>query len=72
MAVMEGKAGDIIFRVDQSLNTLVHFRNQKYLIAKNGQSGAGNKKTGQDADDLIVLVPKGTIIFDALSEKVSL
>jgi GTP-binding protein len=65
-----GKGGDIIFRVDQSLNTLVHFRNQKYLIAKNGQSGAGNKKTGQDADDLIVLVPKGTIIFDALSEKV--
>ena len=30
----------------------------------------GNKKTGQDADDLIVLVPKGTIIFDALSEKI--
>ena len=65
-----GKGGDIIFRVDQNLNTLVHFRNQKYLIAKNGSSGAGNKKTGQDADDLIVLVPKGTIIFDALSDKV--
>ena len=65
-----GKGGDIIFRVDQSLNTLVHFRNQKYLIAKNGNSGAGNKKTGQDADNLIVLVPKGTIIFDALSEKI--
>ena len=65
-----GKGGDIIFRVDQNLNTLVHFRNQKYLIAKNGHSGAGNKKTGQDADDLIVLVPKGTIIFDALSDKV--
>ena len=29
-----GKGGDIIFRVDQNLNTLVHFRNQKYLIAK--------------------------------------
>ena len=65
-----GRGGDIIFRVDQNLNTLVHFRNQKYLIAKNGRSGAGNKKTGQDADDLIVLVPKGTIIFDALSDKV--
>ena len=49
-----GKGGDIIFRVDPNLNTLVHFRNQKYLIAKNGHSGAGNKKTGQDADDLIV------------------
>ena len=65
-----GKGGDIIFKVDQSLNTLIHFRNLKYLIAKNGHTGMGNKKTGQDADDLIVLVPKGTIIFDALSEKV--
>ena len=65
-----GKGGDIIFRVDQNLNTLVHFRNQKYLIAKNGQSGAGNKKTGQDADDLVIFVPKGTIVFDALSNKV--
>ena len=65
-----GKGGDIIFRVDPNLNTLVHFRNQKYLIAKNGKTGSGNKKTGQDADDLVVLVPKGTIIFDALSEKI--
>jgi GTP-binding protein len=48
---------------------LVNFRNQKYLIAKNGQSGAGNKRTGQDAEDLIVMVPKGTVIFDSISNK---
>jgi GTP-binding protein len=47
----------------------VHFRNQKYLIAKNGQSGAGNKKTGQDAEDLVVMVPKGTVIFDSISNQ---
>jgi len=64
-----GKGGDVIFRVDPNLNTLVNFRNQKYLIAKNGQSGAGNKKTGQDAEDLIVMVPKGTVIFDSMSNK---
>ena len=58
-----GKGGDIIFRVDQSLNTLVHFRNQKYLIAKNGQSGAGNKKTGQDADNLSYFCSKGNNRF---------
>ena len=64
-----GKGGDVIFRVDPNLNTLVNFRNQKYLIAKNGQSGAGNKKTGQDAEDLVVMVPKGTVIFDSISNK---
>ena len=64
-----GKGGDIIFRVDSNLNTLVHFRNQKYLIAKNGQPGAGNKKTGQDAEDLVVMVPKGTVIFDSISNQ---
>ena len=64
-----GKGGDVIFRVDPNLNTLVNFRNQKYLIAKNGQSGAGNKKTGLDAEDLIVMVPKGTVIFDSISNK---
>lgn len=65
-----GKGGDIIFRVDSNLNTLVNFRNQKYLIAKNGESGSGKKKTGADADDLIVLVPKGTVIFDLKSNKI--
>ena len=64
-----GKGGDVIFRVDPNLNTLVNFRNQKYLIAKNGQSGAGNKKTGHDAEDLVVMVPKGTVIFDSISNK---
>ena len=64
-----GKGGDVIFRVDPNLNTLVNFQNQKYLIAKNGQSGAGNKRTGQDADDLLVMVPKGTVIFDSISNK---
>ena len=64
-----GKGGDVIFRVDPNLNTLVNFRNQKYLIAKNGQSGAGNKRTGQDAEDLIIMVPKGTVVFDSISNK---
>tara|TARA_A100001011_G_scaffold128938_1_gene135939 strand:+ start:57 stop:1070 length:1014 start_codon:yes stop_codon:yes gene_type:complete len=65
-----GKGGDVIFRVDPNLNTLVNFRNLKYLIAKNGKSGEGSKRTGQDADDLIVMVPKGTVIFDSVSNKV--
>tara|TARA_B100001287_G_scaffold275399_1_gene282908 strand:- start:404 stop:1423 length:1020 start_codon:yes stop_codon:yes gene_type:complete len=65
-----GKGGDIIFQVDPNLNTLVNFRNIKYLAAKNGEPGAGNKRTGQDAKNLIIKVPKGTVIFDSLTNKV--
>ena len=54
-----GKGGDIIFKVDPNLNTLVNFRNIKYLIADNGGAGAGKKRTGQDAKNLVVKVPKG-------------
>ena len=65
-----GKGGDIIFQVDPNLNTLVNFRNIKYLSAKNGEPGAGNKRTGQDAKNLIVKVPKGTVIFDSITNQV--
>ena len=65
-----GKGGDIIFQVDPNLNTLLNFRNIKYLIAKNGEAGSGNKRTGQDAKNLIIKVPKGTVIFDSLTNKV--
>ena len=65
-----GRGGDIIFKVDSNLNTLVNFRNIKYLIADNGGAGAGNKRTGQDAKNLVVKVPKGTVIFDSLSNKI--
>ena len=65
-----GKGGDIIFQVDPNLNTLVNFRNIKYLTAKNGEPGAGNKRTGQDGKNLIIKVPKGTVVFDSISDKV--
>ena len=65
-----GKGGDIIFKVDPNLNTLINFRNIKYLIADNGGAGAGKKRTGQDAKNLVVKVPKGTVIFDSLSNKI--
>ena len=65
-----GKGGDIIFKVDPNLNTLVNFRNIKYLIADNGGAGAGKKRTGQEAKNLVVKVPKGTVIFESLSNKI--
>ena len=57
-----GKGGDIILRVDDNLNTLVNFRYKKKYIAQNGENGKRNNCTGKDAEDIIIKVPRGTIV----------
>ncbi|MDD4541900.1 MAG: GTPase ObgE [Eubacteriales bacterium] len=59
-----GRGGDVIFRADKSINTLEAFRYRRHFFAKDGQNGMGNLRTGASADDLIVQVPVGTLIFD--------
>lgn len=65
-----GKGGDIIFQVDDSLATLADFRYKRKYVAKNGQPGAGYRKTGKSAENLIIKVPRGTIIKESNSKKV--
>lgn len=65
-----GDGGDVIFQVDSSLSTLFHFRNQKHYAATAGQPGSGRNCHGKDGEDLILKVPKGTIIRDFESNKV--
>ena len=60
-----GKGGDIIFEVDPDSNTLIDFRYNRKFKAKNGENGSGAHKYGKSADDLIVKVPKGTVVKDA-------
>ena len=60
-----GKGGDIIFEVDSDSNTLIDFRYNRKFKAKNGENGSGAHKYGKSADDLIVKVPKGTVVKDA-------
>lgn len=57
-----GKGGDIILCVDDNLNTLVNFRYKKRYIAQNGENGKRNNCTGKDAEDIIIKVPRGTIV----------
>ncbi len=59
-----GKGGDIIFKTDRNLNTLIDFRYQQHLKAERGQDGKGNKKTGKSGKDLILKVPVGTQVFE--------
>ncbi len=59
-----GKGGDIVFRVNGSINTLIDFQNKKIFQAKNGKGGAGKNKSGLAGDDLIIDIPNGTVIYD--------
>ena len=65
-----GKGGDIIFKVDPSLNTLVPFRYQKKYFAEDGQKGQANNCTGRSGKDLIIKVPVGTVIRDTNTNSV--
>ena len=65
-----GDGGDLIFEVDSSMSTLYSFRNQKHYVATSGQPGSGKNCHGKDGEDLVLKVPKGTIIRDYESNKV--
>ncbi len=62
-----GKGGDIIFQADDHLATLADFRYKRKYTAENGQNGGGSKCTGRKGKDLVIKVPKGTIIKEAES-----
>ncbi len=60
-----GKGGDVIFEVKTNLNTLQAFRHVTRYFAKDGRNGGPNNMSGKSAQDLIVLIPPGTVIYDA-------
>ena len=64
-----GKGGDIFFKVNTNINTLIDFQNKKVFNAKNGQRGAGKNKFGAAGDDLIIEVPLGTVVYDELTDE---
>ena len=65
-----GKGGNIIFVADRNLNTLMDFRYKRKFIARNGENGRGNRCNGKSAEDLVIRVPKGTVITDSESGRV--
>ncbi|MBR2613739.1 MAG: GTPase ObgE [Clostridia bacterium] len=65
-----GHGGNVIFRVDKGCNTLLAFKYRHKFIAENGGNGKGGKLHGATAEDLVILVPPGTLIRDEESGKV--
>ena len=62
-----GKGGNIVFKVDDNLSTLADFRYKRKYVAQNGENGSGGRKNGRGGEDLIIKVPRGTIIKEVES-----
>ena len=60
-----GRGGDIILQADASITTLGAFRYKRKFAAENGEDGKPKKCSGKNADDLIIKVPIGTVVFNA-------
>lgn len=64
-----GKGGDVIFKVNNNVNTLTLFNTKKNFEAENGVNGSGNRSTGRKGENLILEIPQGTIIFHEIANK---
>lgn len=60
-----GRGGNIVFQADDNLSTLADFRYKRKYIAQRGENGRGSRCTGKNAPDLVIRVPRGTLIKDA-------
>lgn len=60
-----GKGGDVIFVADDNFSSLIDFRYKRKYVAQNGENGGAKRCTGKSAPDLIIKVPRGTIVRNA-------
>lgn len=65
-----GRGGDVIFEVDEGLNTLQDYRHRRKYTAKDGEAGGKRRCHGADAADIVLKVPEGTVVKEAESGKV--
>ena len=65
-----GRGGDVYFKVDKDKNTLLDFRYNKKIAAKDGENGSKKNCTGKSAEDIYISVPKGTVIKDIVKDKI--
>ncbi len=65
-----GRGGDVIFQVDEGLNTLIDFRHVRKYKAGDGQEGGKKNCRGKDGEDIVIKVPQGTVIKEAGTDQV--
>ena len=60
-----GRGGNVIFQADDNLSTLMDFRYQRKYAARPGENGGAARCTGKNAPDLVIRVPRGTVVREA-------
>ena len=65
-----GRGGSVILQVDDNLSTLMDFRYKRKYAAPSGMDGQGARKSGRDGQDLVIKVPRGTLVRDAESGEI--
>ena len=60
-----GRGGNILFAADDNLSTLADFRYKRKYAAENGQNGKASRCSGKSAKDLVIRVPRGTLVKEA-------
>ena len=65
-----GKGGDVVFLVDDNLSTLIDFRFKRKFIADKGENGSSRQSSGKGSDDLVIKVPRGTIVKEVESGRI--
>lgn len=65
-----GKGGDIVFQVDDNFSTLIDFRYKRKYAAQRGENGSARNCTGKSAPDLIIRVPRGTVVRETKTGRI--
>ncbi len=65
-----GRGGDVIFEVSDHLTTLSDFRYKRKYKAENGQDGRGSRSFGRSGKNIVVKVPRGTVVKDAATGRI--
>jgi GTPase len=65
-----GKGGDVIFRVNPMLNSLIDLRLRREYRAPDGEPGKGRNQAGSDGQNIVLEVPPGTVVKDEHGERI--
>ena len=65
-----GKGGNIVLRVNDNLSTLMDFRYKRKYAAAPGQDGQGARCSGKRGEDLVIQVPRGSVVRDAATNEI--